>query len=331
MTFEERQLILFNKILMFLFIIQLPAQAIKFYFYGFGEDTIGTYATHGGGLTTVIPLVALGYFIAYYCLYRKNVIFLILCLGFIAYGIIGLKLALLFLYPVSFMLLYYLNVIKIKGIRIPGDIYKILFISLLTIVVGSTIIKYQVRTNVERKLGGSIDLSYALKSSLKYTTGMRGGEPELAKGRAATTKMAFKYIFDEGIIRICFGYGPGVLTKLKYGIVEKANKTTIEKIAGSYGHTGAVFMATEYGIIGLVIITTVYLIFIKNSWYLYKREKDQYWKAFASGSLFFSCVTLFIFLFYNKTTIIGGTIQPVFYYCMALVYKRKKELVEVSK
>lgn len=322
--FDDDEIFKINKILLYLFIIQLPVQAIKFYFYGIGEDTIGTYGTHGGGITTVLPLVALGYLIAYYCLFKDKLIYLILGLWFIAYGIIGAKLALLFLYPISFFFLFYLNHYRIKGIRIPRDIYIIAIISILIISVGIPIIKYQRRTNAEGNIGGSVNLSYALKSSLKYTTGTRAGNPELAKGRFATTKLTLKTLWEEGYVNLTFGYGPGVTNKLMRQQNKKYNYTRVEKIALSYGHTGVVYIISEYGIIGLILIIIIYLTFIKNCWKLYKKEKEPYWKAFASGSLFFSGVMFFIIIAYNKVPIAGDTIPPVFFFCMAVVYDRLK-------
>ena len=55
-----------NTLLFILFIIQLPASAIKFYFYGVSEMTMGTHTVHGGGLTTLIPIIALGYLAGYH-------------------------------------------------------------------------------------------------------------------------------------------------------------------------------------------------------------------------------------------------------------------------
>lgn len=321
---NEKQLYKINKIIFYLFIIQLPAQAIKFYFYGFSENTIGTYGTHGGGLTTIIPLVALGYLIAYYFLYKEKVILLILSGWFIAYGIIGLKLALLFLYPVAFVSIYYLNAINIRGLRIPGDIYRFVVIMLLIIPIGFTIIKHQRRINPERTVGGSVDLSYAFKSSLDYTTRSRASNSELALGRVATTKLAFKYLWEEGIITFSFGYGPGIINKLTHYTLNKKYETRMEKIVGSYGKTGAVYVVTQYGVFGLTSIIIIFSIFLRKSWQLYVKEKEPYWKAFASGSLFFACVNLFIFVSYNTLTLVGDTIVPVFFYCMALVYNRSK-------
>lgn len=321
--FNENQIYKLNNILFFLFVLQLPVQAVKFYFFGFREDTIGTYGTYGGGLTTIIPLVALGYLIAFYNLYKKRFIYLILSGWFIAYGIIGLKLALLFLYPVAFISLYYLNVLKIKGLRIPGDIYKLAVIVLLMVPIGATIISKQVRTNRERQIGGSIDLSYALKSSLKYTTRNRGTNPEFALGRVACSKLAIESILDEKFFTICLGYGPGIINEIARSKGDKNYDRDLERIVGSYGKTGSIFILVEYGFFGLFLIIIIYSIFIKNCWKQFNKEKDPYWKAFTSGCLFFSCVTMFIFLAYNNLTVMGDTIVPVFFYCMAIVYNRK--------
>jgi hypothetical protein len=324
-AFSENDIYKFNKVITILFIIQLPVQAIKFSYLGISENTIGTYATHGGGLTTVIPLVTLGYLVAYYYLYKKNLIYLILSAGFITYGILGAKLALLFLYPIAFLSLYYLNAVRIRGIHIPGDIYRVIFISMLTIIVGFSIMKYQARANKERKVGGKVSLAYTLEYTKKYTTGTRSYNENLALGRLATTKLAMKYLWEEGFTNLSFGYGPGVLNKYINQIKKKKYETRVEKIAGSYGHTGVVYIVSQYGILGLVTISIVYFIFIRRCWRLYKKEKNEYWKAFTSGSLFFACVSLFIFIAYNRKTIIGETILPVFYYCMAIVYIRSKK------
>ena len=56
----DGQLKKINTLLFILFIIQLPASAIKFYFYGVSEMTMGTHTVHGGGLTTLIPIIAWG-------------------------------------------------------------------------------------------------------------------------------------------------------------------------------------------------------------------------------------------------------------------------------
>lgn len=327
---EEAQLYRFNKVLIFLFIIQLPAQAIKFYFFGIGEDTIGTYATHGGGVTTILPLLAIGYLIAYYYLFKKRVVYLILSIGFIVYGIIGAKLALLFLYPIAFISLYYLNVVRLRGLQIPGDVYKVIIIISLSIIIGSAIIKFQPRANRERVVGGSIDLSYTLKYTKKYTTGRNTKDPGITTGRLSTTKITLKYLWEDGIKNFYFGYGPGTIVRIKSGKINKIN-TNAEKIVASYGHTGAVYILTEYGIFGIIILIIVYTIFIKNCWRLYNIEKEAYWKAYASGSLFFALISFFIFLTYNTETSVGDIITPVFFYCMAIAYSRLKAIKKRQK
>jgi hypothetical protein len=59
-------------------------------------------------------------------------------------------------------------------------------------------------------------------------------------------------------------------------------------------------------------------------WYNYKKE--PYWKAFAVGSLVFALLNLFIFFAYNTVPIAGDTIPPVYFYVMATMYLRLKEI-----
>ena len=105
MGLTDGQLKKINTLLFILFIIQLPASAIKFCFYGVSEMTMGTYTVRGGGLTTIIPIIALGYLAGYYVFHKPRALYLLLGVGFIAYGIVGAKAALFFLLPITFLVL----------------------------------------------------------------------------------------------------------------------------------------------------------------------------------------------------------------------------------
>ena len=100
---DESLLKKINKLLFILFIIQLPVVAYKFSIYGINELTIGSYAARGGGLTAIIPIVALGYIAGYYFFYKRKTSYVVLAIGFILFGIAGEKRVLLFVYPIVFM------------------------------------------------------------------------------------------------------------------------------------------------------------------------------------------------------------------------------------
>lgn len=316
-----------NNILFTLFVIQIPVAAIKFYFYGVSEETIGTYAVVGGGNTTIIPLLCLAYLFSYYSFYKKRIIYIILGFGFIIYGLIGAKAALLFLIPLALAGLYYLNYIKGKGFNFVRDFATIFLIVIVSATIVVAYVKYQPRLNPEKKIGGSFNLKYAYNYAKKYTTGEsykeRNIEAEHAAGRIATTKLALSKILNGGFVQIFFGYGPGIMTAS--ALDEKAYMNPrIMAIKKSYGHTGAIYVFVEYGFLGFFIFFAVYSIFIIRCYKLFKKEKDPYWKAFSSGSFAFAILYLFIYVAYNTEPVRGDVIPPVYYYIMAMQYHRKR-------
>ena len=247
---------------------------------------------------------------------------MLLGVGFIAYGIVGAKAALLFLYPVTSLGLYYL-------VNVARHLTIVAFIALLSIAVAGTIIKFNPRLNAQRKVGGSIDVSYALKYSKEYTTSTQYYNPEFADGRFATTMIVFDQIWNGGLASLFFGYGPGCLTK---SILHGGPNVDpcIVRISGSYGKTGMTFILTEYGLFGVIVFGSMFCVFARMCWQWYNSKKEHYWKAFAVGSLVFALLNLFIFFIYNSAPITGDIIPPVYFYVMAAMYLRLKQIKQGS-
>ena len=319
LQFEESDL---KKIINFLFIIlilQLPASAIKFYFFGVHEKTIGTYAVEGGGLTTIIPIMAIGYLSGYYFLHKARKIYIFLAVGFILFGIVGAKAALFYLYPVMIFYIYYMLILKRKGFNLLRDGFLCIGMSAIIVIISILMLKYQPRFNPERKVGGSIDFSYALNYSKEYTSGSINQDRTV--GRLATTKLVFSYIWEGGISKIFFGYGPGTLTKTMFN-VKAINDSKLETIRDSYGITGFTLLLVEYGIFGPLIFLCIFCYFVLkcNEWY--NKETDPYWKAFSFGSLIFAILIFFIYISYNNVPVVNDTIPPTFFFAMSMMFKR---------
>ncbi|TRO56249.1 hypothetical protein E2P64_06155 [Candidatus Bathyarchaeota archaeon] len=104
----------------------------------------------------------------------------------------------------------------------------------------------------------------------------------------------------------------------------------IQRIVRSYGITGMVYTLTEYGLLGFVLISLIFLIFVRMCWDWYKRETDGYWKAIATGSVVLSVYNGVIFLTYNTLPILGDTIVPVYFYAMATTNIRLKQLLKAG-
>jgi hypothetical protein len=309
-----------NRLLFVLFIIQLPVSAVKLYFHGVTETTHGTFA--GGGLTTIIPIVAIGYLSGFFAFYKPKAVYWFLAICFILYGIVGAKAALLFLYPLTFLGLYYLIYVKGKSIRLTRHFMVIIVLLLLSSASAVTIVKLNVRLNPERVVGGSVDFKTALQRSKDYTTGTAFGGTAYTAGRFSTTMWAFNVISHEGIGRILFGFGPGSLTRSVFGYFTNAK---LYSIAKSYGQTAMVYILIEEGLFGVIVFTTIFLIFLHRSWKWYFIEKEPYWKAFSLGTLVFAALNLFIYFTYNRLPVTGDTVPPLYYYVMAIIYYRLKE------
>lgn len=320
---SEMQLKRIMGLLSFLFIIQLPVSVIKFVIQGVNENTIGTYALHGGGITPTIAVVGLVFAAAYYSLYKHSITYIILGVSFIAYGILGAKRIMLFLYPMIFFILYYILYIKQSSVLLKrGSTIAFLITFVLTMSTGAVILKYNPTLNPEKKVGGSVNFEYALDFSKKYEGNML--TRKTATGRYNTTKITFNVLAGEGVGRLIFGFGPGSLTRSILDRDFHYSSPNLKIIDQCYGQTGLTFIATEYGLLGVITIVPLFFICIFRSWRYFNQETDPYWKAFGTGCLVFSILQMFIFFAYNPTPLMNNTITPTFYCAMAILYYRFK-------
>jgi len=327
---SAKQLVNINRLLFLFFLIQLPVSAIKFCYYGVSELTMGTYTVRGGGPTTLIPIIALGFLTGFYAFHKPRKIYFLLGIGFILYGILGAKKALFFLFPITFLGLYFLVYIKGKGVRIVRDVAIVVIIAMLSVTVLVAMMKYMPQLNTERKVGGSIDLSYTLDYLKKYTESKNRNSPNIAMGRTATTLLVIEELNKVGLAQWSFGFGPGVLTGSMFDNKPYVNRL-VSRIDKSYGITGMTYILTEYGVFGLLCIGLMFLIFVYRSWQWYKCETNPYWRAFSSGALVFAVLDMFIFFFYSVLVVMDDTITPTFFYVMAVMYIRHRQIDQKNK
>ena len=324
LNLTDRHLKWLNGLIFFLFLLQIPIQLLKFLRLGISEDTIGSYALHGGGITPTVAIVGLGFSIGYYFFYKHNILYIIISFLFISYGILGAKRVLLYMYPIFFAILYFILYIKQDRSRLNfASMIALLFIIVITLSTGALILKYNPTLNPENRAGGSIDLDYALEYSRQYESNML--TEYSSTGRFKTTKIMFSVLAEEGLNKLMFGFGPGSLTSSIFGNERISSKSLI-KIEQCYGKTGMVHIVTEYGILGLFSIIIFIIVWIKRSWLYYSKEVDPYWKAFATGCIIFVSLQFIIFFAYNSTPLLNNTISPIFYYALAIIYIRLRSL-----
>lgn len=311
-----------NSFLVIVFLIQIPVATIKLFIYGQGERAIGTYAVHGGTLSTIIPLIAIGYLIGLYSYVGRKKLYIFLIFGFIYFALIGEKRAFAFFLPVfmgfSIMLLWrdkFFEKYKISFDRTKLLVYS----SILLVIVAFFALKYIKTLNPEGKVGGSFSIRHAVEYIKYYTTRESKEKTAHAAGRYAVTKLVFSSLKDQGFDRFIFGYGPGAQIKSRFA--QKGQWGGVaQDLKISYGVTPMTFIMMEYGFLGVIIylIFMVYL-FINclNYWAV---ERDRYWKAFSFGSLCFSFSMILLWPSYGVASLVGDVIPLVFYYCMAITF-----------
>lgn len=314
-----------NRFLAILLLLQLPVVAIKFNTYGIAEKTQGAY-TMDGSMTTMIPIVVIFYLAAYYYLYRPKPWFILIGVGFVLWSIVGHKRAVFILYPLQFLAIYYYIYIKGKGASFSSKVGALILIFPLIAVVSGSILYFNKTLNPEGKVGGSIDIKYALDYAQKYNIGRDGHG--YSYGRVATTLRVSEKLWNSGIAGLFFGVGPGstTLSLLDNRKKRESFQRHFDEFRIDYGLTALGKIALEYGILGVVAYSLIILLLARMSLILYKYENDPYWKAFAAGSVGFAFSMLFFFFSYSANAVWGDTLPALYFYAMAVVYTRLKKI-----
>jgi hypothetical protein len=326
LEFDEQEMRSINFFLGILIIMQLPIVAIKFYYYGISELTIGAYAEEGGALTTVLPIVFIFYLAGYYFLYHADVKFIILAICFVLFSIVGKKRAILFLYPVQFLSIYYYIYVRGKRVHFFKKAGMLFLIISAVIVTSSSIIYINETLNPEKKVGGSVNFLYAFEFARDYTTAVN--YHGYTTGRTSTTIRIFETLWDYGPAALFFGFGPGATTISIFDSPADKEKTKkfYDKFKIAYGVTSMTRIALEYGVTGIVVFSFILLSLARLSWKYYLLEENSYWKAFAAGSVGFAFSMIFFFIAYSHLVFFGDTMLAIYFYAMAIVHTRSKQI-----
>ena len=328
--FKEKEIKKINKFLIFLLIIQIPVATIKWLIfprYGeFGQESFtGTYATHGGGLHVLIPLIAIGFIIPLY-INKKRKIFILLFLAFIWFSLIGAKRATLFVLPLFILCVMYMMKYKFKF-----RFTRIALIMILVVVTTILVVRLNPTLNPQAKIGGSFDLKYLINYTTSYTTGQGYVEGEwYATGRYAATITMIKYLTNSKLENFLFGYGPGIA--LKSGIIEDTYRSTFLSFGIEDGITGFVWLSAQIGVLGTLLFLFFLFYLFKKVLYVYKKQKDPYWRILSIGTLGVFLVFFFDFLFYSDAFLRAASLLTIFYYLVAVAlisgknYRKKLRL-----
>jgi hypothetical protein len=317
--FEESDFKKINKFISFLLILQLPIVATQFYIHGgIVETNFGSFS-EGGAVTTMFPIVAIMYLAGYFAFYKRSFIYPLLGVGFMAWSVVGAKKAVLYLFPVALLGIYYFIYFKGKHLRLSKHISYLSLVIAILIAVSVVILKLNPKLNPERKVGGSANLQYALNYTMEYTTSVSAEDPSVTRGRFSTLIHVFETLKDAGFATVLLGYGPGAFTESIFGYTVDRR---LAKLKASYGMTPLTYLSIEYGILGLIAYSLIILTFLRMCWKYYFYETDPYWKAFAVGSLGLSFFMIFLFCAYNSNSLHGDSFPVLYFYIMGVIFVR---------
>ena len=319
---------LINIYILVLLVLQFPIVGVKFIKYGISERTAGAYAVHDGSIAATLPISLIFFLASYYFIYKSDIKFLLIGIGYIFCSIVGGKRAVFFLYPIQFFVIY--KYIYSKNTNASYS-RKIIFAlsGIATLMIVSTIIlSFNKTLNPEKEVGGKIDIGYALEYAHKYNTGIDAAGRSF--GRISTTQRVIESLLNEGVLQLFFGMGPGYTTPslLDSKKDRQLFQEEYEKLKVQYGWTTMNKICIEYGFFGVTLYTVMLFYLTMMCVSVYKQEIDLYWKAFASGAACFSFTMLFFAFTYHLTTFYGDTMPALYFYSMAVIYLRQKRFYE---
>ena len=325
--FTQEEKTSFLKLLLFLFLIQIPASIIKLVILGGTlEGIVGTMTIDEGSLATIMPLIASVVTITKY-LVTKEVKYIILLLSFIGIGLISNKLGILFYVMFMFILLTYLystkqgNSFVINTFFLKKMVSTIIYIS----IIFSLFVIINPRANPEHKVGGSIDIEYLINFTNDYNSLKLKGSRVEADGRSDAPFVAIDKLSQGGILNILIGYGPGdivqsSLLKYKDPLLSKYN-------IGYGGRLGLVWIMIQLGILGVISFLSFHIFLLYRAYIFFKTSKEN--EYFMSLSILSISIVYFIdFFTYSSQMLLSPGVALT--YMMAMYYLSSYEKVTVT-
>jgi hypothetical protein len=320
-----------NLTVLILLVCQLPIIVYKFSLYGISEKTMGGYAVHEGSVATMLPIVLIFFMASFYFLYRPRKAYIVIALGFIMFSIVAEKRAIFFLYPVQFLAIFYYIYVKGTSATVTKKMAGLVVSLFAVTIVGATILYFNETLNPDKKIGGRIDLDYALEYADKYNKHVDSYGRSF--GRIATAQRTLGILTEKGLGRFFFGIGPGSTTPSALDS-EKSREhfqAKLDELQIGYGMSTMVRIALEYGFAGVLGFSIMLLIFAHTCLKWHMVEFDPYWKAFAAGSIAFSFSMIFFAFGYSHPAFWSNIMPTLFFYAMAVAYTRYGQIRGLSK
>ena len=315
------------KLIVFLFLIQIPAAFIKLIVLGTQEKIVGTISIAEGSLATIMPLMAISYLIANY-LEFKNVKYIVLILLFLAIGLISNKMGILFYVIILFVVLSYFYSIKSsKGFSFLNIIFikKMIIVSVILVLIFLAFISLNPRANPEGVVGGSIDIEYLINYTDRYQNLKIKGSRVEGDGRFEAPLVALDRLGEGGLLNVLLGFGPGDIIKSSFTSFQDPllSKYNI----GYGGRLALVWILMQIGFIGLILVLFFNLLLFKKLWAVYKTNStSEKFSVIVLTSLGFSLIYFLDFFTYSAGMIQSPGMATVYYFAIYYVLSYEQHI-----
>ena len=309
------------KLLMILFLIQIPAAFIKLIMLGgTQEKIIGAMSVQSGSIATIMPIIAISYLVASY-LELKKIKDLVLILLFIAIGLISNKMGILFYVMLLFVSLSYFYSLKhTKGFNLFNMIFikKMMMVSVILIFIFLAFVSLNPRANPEGIVGGSVDIDYLVNyiddyQNLKYDHIRIEGE-----GRFDAPGIALDRMSSQGWFSVLLGFGPGDIIKSSFTPYE--NPLREKYNIGYGGRLGLVWIMMQLGLVGVVVLLLFHFVLFERLWRVYRREsKEMKDRVLVLGVLGLPVIFMLDFFTYSSVLMVESGITITYYFAIFYV------------
>lgn len=321
---DERNCI--NKLFIWLCVSQFFAAIFKYIIVGICEPYIGSMASHSGGLTTLFSLVGFtACAILYFSTKKGNLIWM--CIGFILFGLIGEKRALVFMIPVSLFISFFVYSFFTRQFGIlfwRKIIWGCVFIPILFYVM----VRVNPSFNPQREVWGTFDLEYTINYVEKYNAGTLTKDKDNI-GRSEARSVFHEYILNDNLYHILFGYGTGLLVQSAF------NKETEQHggiVSYSYNRWGIGYsmsigylkLLAQVGFVGIILYFMIYLSLLRGLYHgikVYRHDLSAV--SMGYGIATFMCIAIMIFLSvtYNNSSFILSPVSVTLMWLISYAYK----------
>ena len=298
-----------GKIIIFFYLLQLPAGLIKYVFVGQGENYQTTIAAYSGSLNVIFSLFGIVVLIAFY-VYTAERKYLYLSAGFFLVAVIGEKRALVLFIPIAILVLSLLYLYKKGTIFSYGSLRflsSVVLIGLLSFYLGVRLLP---SLNPDDKIWGKFDVDYFFEYASFYTSseGKTFEEMRRLDGFIYFTD----YLYDRNMLTFVFGEGAGKLIESRY---KKFSGEMRDVYGVRYGGRMAfIWLYLQVGILGVIFYI---LIFGKLARFIWKRYRaEPLYLAF----IVLTFVYALDFFTYSKVFIRFMPLIGVYFYIAALLY-----------